>query len=91
MFQNVTLNGADGSLRWGYHHAAALGAYTVTKIDALSWSLTATVLSSDAFRVSRRPLVFVAPHEKGSWKWPIVSLQIEGAQLSAVLGPMEKK
>lgn len=85
------LSGVVASLRWGYHSAAALGAWTVTRTEH-GWSLTAAVLSTDAFRLSRRPLAFVAPHEKGMWTWPIVGEpQITGAQLSAALGPMEKK
>lgn len=85
------LSGVFASLRWGYHPAATLNAWTVTRVDDQAWSLTATVVSSDAFRVSQRPLALEAPHEKGLWKWPITELQITGASLTATLGLMENR
>jgi hypothetical protein len=51
--------------------------------------VSATVVSSDAFRVSQRPLAFIVPHADGEWQWPITTLQIEGASLNAALGPKE--
>lgn len=75
-------------LRHGYHVAGTLGAWTVTKTEH-GWTLTASVLTSDAFRVSQRPLAFVAKHQTGLWCWPITTLQMTGASLSAELGPME--
>lgn len=84
----MTARGVDGSLRWGYQAAAVLRAWTLTKVDA-GWTLTATVVSTDAFRVAQRPLVFVAPHATGAWRWPIGELQIVGASLTATLGPKE--
>jgi hypothetical protein len=86
---HVTVTGVRGSLRRGYQVAADLGPWTVTR-DGPSWSMTATVFSSNAFRVSQRPLVFVAEHAHGAWRWPIQTLQISGASLTAVLGSPEK-
>lgn len=86
----VTVRGVDASLRWGYQSAAILRAWTVTKDDHGVWSLAASVVSTDAYRVAQRPLVFVAPHATGAWRWPIETLQIAGASLSATLGPKEK-
>lgn len=88
MGSTVTVTGVTASLRWGYHQAAALADWTVTK-TADGWSLVATVAASDTFRLAQQPLVFVAPHQDGSWRWPIVALQITGASCSAALGPKE--
>lgn len=82
----MTVRGLVGQVMWGYHLAGSVSQWTVSKSDG-AWSLSATVVSSDAFRLSQRPLVFVAPHKDGAWRWPIVSLQIEGAALTAQLGP----
>lgn len=84
----MTVTGRSGSLKWGYSQAAAIGGWTVTK-TADGWSLVATVDTYDTFRLAQRPLVFVAPHQDGSWRWPIVALQITGASLNATLGPKE--
>lgn len=89
MFKNVTVRGVNGSLMLGYQIAGSLGAWTVTRSDDV-WSLTATVVNTNAFRISQRPIVFEARHAKGVWRWPITSLQIAGASLTAVLGPPER-
>lgn len=91
----VTVRGLTASMRWGYFHVAELSAYTVTKDSLGVWTLTATVGHVDAFRVTQRPLVFVAPHlaqagRPSVWCWPVETLQIAGASLTATLGPPEK-
>lgn len=87
----VTVRGVNASLRWGYAQAAALRDYTVVREDEhKQWSVSATVVSSDAFRIAQRPLAFIAPHAKGVWRWPIQELQISGDSLTASLGPPER-
>jgi len=88
MASTVTIGGVTGSLRWGYHEAAVLASWTLTNTTE-GWTLTATVVSVDAFRVSQHPLVFLAPHASGAWRWPVKELQIMGATLTASLGPKE--
>ena len=86
----MTISGVKGSLKRSYQDAATLGAWTVSTAEGVR-TLSATIVKSDAFRVSQRPLRFVASHQHGSWAWPIVGeLQIQGASLTAVLGPMER-
>jgi len=82
----MTFSGVDGVVSWGYYRAATVGPWTAEKGES-GWSLTATVTEMDTFRVSQRPLTFVASHAKGAWRWPIESLEIQGASLSAMLGP----
>lgn len=88
MEQSLTVKGAEGSLRWVYHLAATLRHWTIEK-SAGGYSLTATVVNADTFRVSQRPLTFVAPVQGVSWRFPLTTLQITGVSLSATLGPKE--
>lgn len=95
------LTGVKGSIRWGYYTAAAIEGYTVTCSKAGQWSLTATVVLSDAFKMAQRPLTFTATYAKkgldgkcvvkSEWRWPIVDLTYdrETHQLTARLGPPE--
>lgn len=85
---NVTITGVEGQIRWSYHSAAVLRAWTVVSTDTAR-TLTASVVSQDTYRVSQRPLVFVAPHAKGEWHWPVEELQIQDGALTACLGPQK--
>lgn len=86
---NLTWTGAEAQVRWGYHSAATLRDWTVSRDEHGSLKLYASVVRADAFRLSQRPLVFVVNHPKGSWRWPITELQNEGASVRATLGPKE--
>ena len=84
------LTGVVGHIKWRYYTAAAINGYTVTRNKAGTvWSLTATVVLSDAFKMAQTPLTFVAKHAKGQWTFPIVSMIVNGDthQLTARLGP----
>ncbi len=84
----MTAKGVNGFLRQGYHQAADVTDWTLTSIPT-GWSLHATVRSSNAFRVSQRPLTFEAPIQGGVWRFPVLELQIQGVVLNALLGPKE--
>jgi hypothetical protein len=84
----MTIGGVRAELRWGYYCAGTVGTWTVTTIDG-RLELTAVVTDGDTFRLSQRPLTFVAPHAKGAWRWPVTELQMTGGALHAHLGPME--
>jgi hypothetical protein len=92
------LVGTTGAIRWApdpvaYYTAAAIEGYRVSwSTTTRRWSLTATVVLADAFKMAQRPLVFVAKHRSGAWAWPIDSLTLTGLRgpLTATLGsPME--
>jgi hypothetical protein len=92
----LTVRGVEARVLWGYTTAAALGAWTAIKPDdGGPWTLTATVVTSNAFaldagqRDAQRPLTFLVQTAKGQWRWPVVTLQITGASLTATLGPKE--
>lgn len=97
------ITGVKGSIRWGtppaWYTAAAIEGYTVTCTKTGQWSLAATVVLSDAFKMAQAPLTFCAMHtEKGldgkcvvktEWRWPIVSCALVNHHLTARLGPPE--
>lgn len=84
----VTLTSLEGVLRWGYHSAARLRHWTMTRNEAGQWTVTGTLAEVNDYAVSQRPLTFVTP--KGL-AWPITELQIAGASCVAVLGPKESR
>jgi hypothetical protein len=87
MFKSITLRGESASLLWGYHTAAALTSWRISRPEnATKWTLTATVANSDAFKARQRPLLFTAPHEKGRWCWEVQELHLGERQLTATLG-----
>lgn len=85
------ITGVTGYVKWSYYTAGQIEKYTVTRSPEHKWTLRGTVVLSDAFKMSQKPLVFVAPHEGGAWTWPIVSHELVNGQMVAVLGPPDKK
>jgi hypothetical protein len=88
MFENrFEFKGRDALLLWGYHQAAVLGAWALTR-TAGGVSFTATVLSSDAFKAQQQPLTVRVRRQNGVvWTWPVESLHMAGETLTATLGP----
>lgn len=84
------LTGVVGRIAWHYYTAAALNGYSVAPTKRGEWSLTATVVLSDAFKLSQRPLTFVAKHAKGEWRFPVLSFDLRDHNLTARLGPPAK-
>lgn len=80
----MMITGTGGELRCKWQRAAVLSSWTVTKGES-GFVLSGTLVNSN-FWVSQQPLSFVAP--KGL-RWPVVSLEMTGASLTATLGPME--
>jgi hypothetical protein len=86
----ATITGVVGQITWAYYTAAAINGYTVTRADG-RWHLVGTVVMTDAYKLSQRPLFFVAPHAQGEFRWPILSIEhdpdVGPNQLRATLGP----
>jgi len=87
------LRGVVGRIKWQYYECAAIEGYTVSRNKRGVWSLTATVVMSDAFKMAQAPLTFVATHAKGEWRWPILTMthNRDTYQLTATLGPPENR
>ena len=84
------IRGRVAAIKWGYFDAAAVEGYSVTK-DADGWKVHGALIPGrvDAFKLSQRPLYFVAPFKGGAWRWDIRRLTtLDGGQFSATLGPM---
>lgn len=85
------LTGVVGRLDWGYFAAGAINGYTAQRQPDGTWVLRGTLVTCDAFKIRQRPLIFVAPHARGEWRWPVQTLDVgEGAgprALRATLGP----
>jgi hypothetical protein len=83
------LSGVVGHIKWHHYTAAAIHGYTVTPTNQArtQWTLTATVVLADAFKMAQTPLVFTAKHAKGEWRFPIHTLARHDASLTATLGP----
>lgn len=77
----LAFSGTAGELRWGYQPAAVLGSWTLTDD-----TLTAQVVSHDAFRTSQPSLTFRVNVQNGAhWEWRVAELSIAGQSLRATL------
>ena len=91
------IRGVVGQIRWAYYVAAGVEGYTAIQHTTPAprpgvkpkWTLSARIVGSDAFKMAQRPLLFVAPFDRGRWAWPIEQFRIEGDRLTATLGPRE--
>jgi hypothetical protein len=92
--------GTVGHIRWHHYVAAEVHGYTVVP-SGDRWSLSAQLVASDAFKMSQRPLVFVAllvkPRDLGGgiygtkteWRWEIETVSItDDGRMTATLGPI---
>jgi hypothetical protein len=91
------IRGVVGQVRWAYYTAAAVEGYTVVRNTTPRrpgvpprWRLKARIVTADPFKMTQRPLLFVAPHAKGRWQWPIEDFTVTGGELTATLGPVEE-
>jgi hypothetical protein len=82
----VSVKGVVGQIKWAYYNAAAINGYAVSRGADGAWTLSGTVVTSDSFKMAQRPLIFVAPHAKGEWRWPIEQLSIVNGRVTATLG-----
>ena len=83
-----------GSLLWGAGAAAVLPRWALARDDQGVWTLSAAVERVDRFRLRQVPLLFVAPDAVkpvGHWCFPVLpqTVQVDGATLTAKLGPPE--
>ena len=80
------VTGVVGKIEWSYFSAAALNGYTVSLVGT-QLHLHGTVVASDSFKLSQRPLMFVAPTMYGDLRWPIQEVSIVEGAVTATLGP----
>lgn len=82
----IVMKGAAADIRWGYHRAAELGAWTVDG-DVLS----ARLLSHDRFKLSQQPLTFVVKRANGKpWVYAVDGLTVmDDGQVTATIRTQE--
>jgi hypothetical protein len=100
------IKGIVASIRWHHYVAAGVHGYTVAPCNkaGTAWDLVATVVLSDAFKLSQRPLTFVALRTKKGldgtcvvktqWSWPITAISPidrNTQQVTARLGTPEEE
>lgn len=82
------LTGREARLCWGFLPAATVHDWTLTRTED-GWSLTGRITDAHTFRLSQQPLVFVIPTH--AVRWPVGTLQMTDAMLTASLGPKESR
>jgi len=87
----MPITGVVGQLKWAYYMAGAINGYTLERVKGAStWTLVGTLVMHDPFKLSQRPLIFVAPHKAGEWRWPVQTFVIHDSQFHATLGKLEE-
>jgi hypothetical protein len=89
----MTIRGVVGLLMWQSYRAAAINRYRVTrtKVDDPTqpeYEMQAIVVFSDAFKMTRTPLTFVALLKGARWEWPVLAHTFDkpSGRFSATLG-----
>jgi hypothetical protein len=85
------IRGVVGRIDWGYFPAGAINGYALQRGPDETWALRGTLIACDAFKIRQRPLIFVAPHAHGEWRWPVQTLDVGDGPgpraVQATLGP----
>jgi hypothetical protein len=85
------IRGKVGRIDWGYFAAAAIMNFIARRLGDGTWSLHGIAIDHDAFKLSQRPLVFIAPHKDGEWRWPVKTIELGPGkgprEFVATLGP----
>ena len=86
MLGGSVVRGRVAAIKWAYYDAALVEGFTVTRTRDREWSVAATVVLADDYKLAQRPLFFVAPTKLGEWRWPIAEFSIANGALRARLG-----
>lgn len=85
----MRVKGVRGVIRWGYDTAATLNGWSVSPEKNGTFKLSATVAESNPFKVTQRPLTFVAPLQGAELRWSITTMVITNGTVTATLGKRE--
>jgi len=92
VFRRLTVAGqATASLVFGYHTAAVLASWSVSKSEAGVWSLDAIARELDPVkcRPGDRDFYLVIPRKGGYLLFPVRAMVHDGTAIAATLGPLE--
>jgi len=84
----VQIRGAHASIKWGYHVAATVAAWSFTG-SGQGGTVSATIETRDAFRLRQSPLVLVLMLDGLPVKWPVLGLDEDGPTVRVVVGPKD--
>jgi hypothetical protein len=95
------IRGARASIKWGYHVAAQLGAWTFAGSGVEGGQVSAAVVSRDVFRLSQAPLTLVLTLDSvdpatrtvtgtAQVKWPVRGMADHGETMMVMVGPCER-
>lgn len=85
----LRITGPDAEIRWSYHTAARLASYTFTG-EGMTATVTATVVSGDAFKLSQPDLTFRILRPSGPpWSYAVQSLHIAGSTVTLTVSLQE--
>src|SRR5262249_61866359 len=88
--ETLDIPGFKGSITWHHYTAADVVGFTLTRTRHGHWSVKATIVNDNAFKMAQRPRVFRVPTIRGEWRWPITSDASSANHVwQAELGPME--
>ena len=85
MRNTVSITGAAAEVHWGTSVAASLGPWSVTG-EPGAWKFCAEIASRNVFRIAQKPLTIFTPN---GWRWNVVTMEIAGAALTAIIEPRE--
>lgn len=77
----TSITGTHGEVRWGYLPALVFGPWSYEG-SATDGTISAQMVSRDAFRIAQDPLVVVVPAGRATWRWSVRDLQISGDRVS---------
>lgn len=78
---SITLRGTSGDIRYVYHRAASVGAWTIE-----GGCLRASLLSHEPYRLSQQPLTFTVYRPNGvTWTWGLRDVTVTGAELNGTI------
>jgi len=86
---DLTISGPEAVIRWGYHRAAVLGPWSMTRrADGMAYDVTATVTSVNAHQIAEDGLTLTT-EKPWRCRWPITSHTIVNSTFTATLGQRE--
>ena len=77
-------------MRWGYHVAATIREWMVSRTRRTS-TLRGSVDGLNSAYAYQHGLYFVTLTKAGAWSWPVTRLEISAQRVTAELGPQQKE
>src|SRR5688572_32980332 len=100
----IGIKGAEATIKWGYLEAAQLRGWSFTGSGSAGGTVSATVVTRDAFALTQAPLTLVlvvssaVPDKDGKpvvtgttpVRWPVREVVDQGPTVLVIVGPCER-